>query len=505
MAKPIKRHTWSNIDAFGLLNGLTTWNDQFTSLRYVRKPFDNSLSLKDRIYRCHDYPADVDKQGLLNAISNEFSLTPYNVKSKTIFELTNSPIPSGDINTQDISGYYKSGSSWVSLGPQVWSNEYNAASSGFIVWELSRFSNVSGVKNFGYSNIAEVITELPDETEVKFEYYVRHKDSDNNVELVRFTDMNVYTDSNDDRFTYRAPKTSGFDLSNEVVVYTLDDIPTEINSGYYYNTDGSAKDFVYQLKNYINKKYRHTWGSMKDGSCVWDIQSNYGSGHIPSFYDAEAPNNTTINDIVYSGYVGGIEQLSYSLYPETIVNNSGNWYLKIYPGKFYINGIPFYCFESPIKEVLVTSLVTSGEYSGLYSVTIPSELSRGAYTILAVSGYFDKYQSNPPSQYLSGIYEDYKYPTGSGNELAKSSLIYRRRPHLTSSKGLDITLNSQEYYIDHDNSILYLNNVGGSSLLNHEIIYETSLVPTGHYLNYELNPLNSTGTYLDKFFLYLGI
>jgi len=125
MAQPIRKQTWGNIDVFALLNGLSTWDSQYKTLLYVRKPFESNLSLRDRILHSHDYPSDITKQGIVNAINTEFNLDPYNVTKKTIFELSYNPIPSGVPYTEDISGYYKNNSgNWLSIGPQIWPEDY---------------------------------------------------------------------------------------------------------------------------------------------------------------------------------------------------------------------------------------------------------------------------------------------------------------------------------------------------------------------------------------------
>lgn len=505
MAKPIKRQTWSNIDVFGLINGLAIWDSQYRSLRYVRKPFENNLSIKDRIYANHDYVPDVDKQGVINGVSNEFGVTPYNAISKSIFELTYNPIPSGAPGVQDISGYYMdSNGEWQSLGTQIWSDGYEVAknnSEGFIVWQNSRFANISGYKNFSYSNIVEILRPLPDETQVKFEYYLEAEDEDLQTTLIRYTDMNNQTDSTDYRFTYRAP-TSNPTLTGNVVVYTLDDIPSDISNTYYYNKDnGMAKPFTYSLKEYFNDKFKHTWNKARESTTIWDVHKNYGSGEIPSFYDALAPDNCGSSGVVYNGYRGGVEALSYSVYPEELTEQSGLaqiWYLKIYPGRLYIDGIPFYYFENP-----QTSQLTFTSVSGTLEADLPSGLERGMYTIMANSGYYDSYLNQPQDEFLSGVYEDYCYFTGEDGDSCWS-YIYRRRPYLTTVKGgLDTSTELGEYRIDFHNKKIYTTLPSGFE--NTTLVWDNTLVPTGFFLPYDFNPLNDQNLTFEKFFVYLAI
>lgn len=504
MPKPNKKQTWSNIDVFGLVNGIAIWDDQYKSLRYVRKPFENNLEIKDRIYANHDYPGDVDKQGLLNGISSEFGLTPYNVINKTIFELSYKPIPSGNVTNQDISGFYKDSSgNWQNIGPQIWSAEYELAKSnqeGFIVWQNSRFANISGYKNYSYSNIVEVLAPLADQTQVKFEYWREIKNEDNVSTLVRYTDMNNQTDTLDDRFTYRIANNDP-NLSGQVVLYTLNEIPTTIKDETYYDkTTGIAKSFTYSLKEWIDKKFRHTWDKARTGTVIWDVHRNYGSGEIPSFYDALSPNNTFTSGVVFNNFRGGVEPLSYTFYPEQLVEQSGEtqeWYLKLYPGKFYVDGLPYYHFED--KRI---NQINFSPVSGYLEADIPSGLEKGMYTILAKSGYYDSYMNVERDEYLSGIYEDYCYFTGPDGDKFWYN-IYRKRPNISTIKGgFELPLNMGDYRIDYRTKKITANLP--SDYTEATLVWDHTLVPSGTLLEYDFNPLNEQNLAFDKFFVYLA-
>jgi len=261
MAQPLRKPVWGNIDVFGLINGLATWDEQYTSLAYVRKPYETNLDIRNKIHRYNDNPADITKQGVINAINNEFDLDPYNATKKSIFELTFNPIPSGDITVQDVSGFYKTSSgTWNSIGSQVWSQDYESARQnkvGFIVWQQNRIANVSGIKNFSYSNIVEVFNEFADETQLRFEYYVNVFDADNNRTLVRFTDMNNQQDIDDIRFTYRIEK-QDLTLSGSALVYNFNDIPSNLES-LYFDENGYPTLLLYDIRRYIDSKFKHTW------------------------------------------------------------------------------------------------------------------------------------------------------------------------------------------------------------------------------------------------------
>ena len=501
MPKPIKRQRWSNIDVFGLINGISTWDPQYRTLLYVRGSSDTTLDLRSKIFRNHNNPPGITKQGLLHGISNEFGLDVYNVESTNTFQLTNIPFPSGDIDTQDIWVEYRevnSTGSWTSIYPQVWGQTYQENKDnkkGFIVWQNEKYINISGVKNFTYSTSLEVLEDLPDNQELRITYWVRGTDQDNNLVLKKFTDVDNSEDPYFRYFIYRKP--TEIDVASGATVYTLNDIPTGLYSRYY-DTNGVPLEQLYTLKEYINSKYQHTWGTMGDATVIWDVHKQYGSGNIPHFFDVAAPQNELYCQVFakesgyyYSGFIGGIEDLSQSLYLDQIVESGEayNWYFTLYPGRFYLDGTPFYMFENPGTANLT---FVSGQ------ADIPSGLQRGAHVILAKSGYYElAYASADP--YLSGyIFEDHTYPVGEGGDEVWS-YIYRRKGFVPSGIGYEIDLLLGEYNIDFQNGKI------NASLLDTDatIIWENSLIPSGRLIKYDINPLNNSLFSQQKFFIYL--
>lgn len=488
MNKPIKQQSWSRIDVLGLLNGISIWDDQYRELKYVRRPFDSSIDMRAKILNKHDNPVSTTKQGLINALSNEFGFQTYNVTDKKTFELTYNPTVSGGATTQDVLGYYKipGSDTWNTL-TQVWSDTYyqsKESKTGFIVWQNDKISSDFSEKNFTYSNLVEVLEDIPDMSELKFIYYLVSYDEENKAYLLSFTDINNPNNPNDTTYTYRK-KVSSPSLSG-IVAYTLDDIPENIYSGLYFSSNGKPKELLYTIKNYINKKFKHTWGKITDRECIWNVHKLYGSGHIPHFYDAETPDNSSQYSGYYSGYFGGIEELSDTLYPAEIIEqdeDAQQWYLKIYPGKLHVDGIPYYFFENPQIAHLDLS---SGE------ATLPSGLTRGMYTILAKSGYYDNPYNGVRASYLSGVYEDYNYPLGDAGEVYWTH-IYRHKPYLETT-----VLREGEYNIDFSNQKIYANEVNDAI-----IIWEQVLEPSGIMLKYDLNPLNDQNLSFEKFFLFL--
>ena len=500
MPKPIKRQQWNNIDVFGLVNGISTWDPQYRTLQYVRSPIDTNLSLRDRIFRKNNNQPGLSKQGLLNGLCNEFSYDPYNVTSANLFQLTNFPFPSGNIGTQDIWVEYRdvnSTGSWSSLS-QIWSEDYAEAKlskDGFIVWQNEKYINISGVKNFNYSKTLEIMEDLPDNQELRISYYVKGTDQDNNLVLNKFTDMDNLVNPYDRYYVYKKP--NEIDLLSGVTVYTLQDIPTGIYNRYY-REDGFPLESLYTIRDHLKRKYQHTWNEIADASIIWDVHKHYGSGNIGHFYDASIPQNTSwcySSGMTYTGYFfgfqGGIDSMSQALYLDKIIESGDaqNWFFTLYPGRFYLEGTPFYLFENPSHENIV---FISGQ------ANIPSGLLRGSHVILALSGYY--YEGCvAPDEYLSGfVYEDHSYPVGNNGDDVWS-YIYRRRPFVPSGVGYTINLDLGEYNIDFENGKIYANVLDSGA----EIIWENNLVPSGRVIQYDINPLNDDLLNLQKFFIYL--
>lgn len=499
MPKPTKRQRWSNIDIFGLLNGISTWDSQYRTLLYVRSPIDTTLDLRSKIFRQNNNPANLTKQGLLNGLSNEFGYDPYNVNLINIFELTNYPFPSGAANVQDIWVEYRevnSTGTWNSIS-QIWSEDYEVAKAnkqGFIVWQNEKYVNIPGVKNFNYSQTLEILEDIPDSQALRISYYVRGTDEDNNLILTKFTDMDNPVDPYTQYYVYRKP--IEINLLSGVTVYNLNDIPSGIYNKYY--SDGYPLESLYTIRDHLKRKYKHTWNEITDASVIWDIHKQYGSGNIPHFFDACAPQNISrclanskANNTYFSGYLGGIEDLSWALYLDSLVESgeTQKWFFTLYPGKFYLDGVSFYLFENPSKENIT---FVSGE------ATLPSGLTRGAHVILAKSGYYDN-SCVSPDPYLSGfVYEDHTYPVGDRGD-SVWEYIYRRRGFVPSGVTYQITLDLGEYNIDFESNKIYSNLLDSGSV----IIWENNLIPSGRIIEYDLNPLNNESFNLQKFFLYL--
>lgn len=501
MAKPKRKDRWSNIDVFGLLNGVSIFDSQYRNLQYVRRPFDSALDIRDKILRAGENPPNVTRQGIINGLSNEFGYDVYNVEDNTVFELTNTPVPSGAPGVQDIYVYYRERNAtgnWTEVLPQVWGDDYAAAASGeqgFIVWQNQKYTNVSGIKNFTYHPVLEIMQNLPDNQDIKVVYFVRVIDENRSANLVQYTDMSNLNDPSDEDFLYR--KNTSIPLLSGVTVYNLNEIPSGVETNYY-DEFGRPKELWYDIKHHIDKKFKHKWSQVSDASVIWDVHKGYGSGHIPHYYDPEVPKNDLrcissgkAFGEYFSGYAGGVDELSDSLYLAQIVEkdtDAQNWYLKLYPGSFYIDGIPFRLFENP-SSAYVTLI--SGE------ADIPLGLERGMYTIMAASGYYDG--CTTPDPYLSGfVYEDYWYPTGENGD-SLWSFIYRRRPYLTEEMGHQIDIELGEYNIDFDSGKIFCNSTESGAI----IIWDNTIVPSGRIIQYDVNPLNDEVLNLQKYFMYL--
>lgn len=498
MSKPVKKQSWSNIDAFGLIRGLGVWDSQYKRLQYVRRPFDTSIDIRDKIFRLNDDPPGLTKQGLLNGISDEFGLVPYNVTKKTIFNLTYNPIPSGNLTTQDIFVQCRalgSSGTWSDIRPQLWGDTYEQGktnSQGFIVWPQSHFNSLSGYKNFSYSNSLEILEDLADEQEIRISYYVSYVDENNVQQTVLYTDMDNLSDKNDRRYLYRKP----IEISplSGVIAYSLNDIPSNLYSRYY-TTDGRATEKLYKIQQHFDKIYRHTWDKLANRTTIWDIVDIFGSGAIPHFLDSYIPktdNHCLAATPYFSGYLGGNDYVSNAIYLADLFEmetDAQEWYPQVYPGRFYIDGIPYRLFNNPkISGLVFTNGVAD----------LPSGLGRGMYTVLAKRGYFEN-GCTDPDEFLSGfIYEDYWAPCGKGGDQLWGN-VYRRRPFLSAEEGYQVDLELGQYNIDFKAGKIYLNSYFTSGTL----IWDADIQPSGKLIRYDVNPLNQAAINLQRFFIYL--
>ncbi len=500
MSKPIKKNKWTSLDAFGLLNGLSTWSPGYLELRYVRLPNDTNLQLRRKINNMRRNPVTGNSpQDIINGMNNELDLEPYNVTEKSSFDLSRQPWPSGNIDVQDIWVYYQppNETGWYNVVPQLWASGCETTpKSGFIVWEDSYFQDglTGDLKTHNYSQLLTIYNSgVPDNSKVKTVYYARTFSIDNVSQYNLYTDMP--TSDNDDTYIYRTPYTiASGDLLNKIVAYNLDDVPNGL-SGFYYNEDGSAKGKLYKIRDIINKNYRHKWKDIRDNETVWDVHKQYSYGTIPSFYDTSftVPSGQDYRSINFNG---GIESKDTSLYFKDIsVQLSGDieyWYPIIEPGKFYCSGVPYLLMENPQKVDLDLS-------TG--SVTMPSGIERWHSTVLATSGYF------PSSNDFIYEYYNYLVPYKETSNTTISGYvgsvnIFRKRPYLTESMGYNLAISSGEYCIDYSNETVY-----SSGLSDCTLVWDDVIVPSGRICDTiysDLNPFNDDITAYNKYFFTLG-
>jgi len=510
MAIPIKKPVWTNLDAFGLLNGISTWDENYLNLKYVRVPNETNIELRRKIKNMHNNPVEgVSLQDVINGLSNELLLDQYNVRSNKTFDLTRTPYPSGSVGVQDIFVYYQplDDTNWYSVGEQVWGSGYYSdedntipVTSGFIVWEDGYYKDpiVRSEKGNVYSKILQIMTPLPDNSRIKSVYSTKLFDINGDADYFLYTDMDDSNNPDDESYMYRFPTVidSGI-LESGPVAYNMSQLPDEL-SGYYFNTDGSGTDRLYKLRDIINKNFKHKWKDIRNRESIWDINKSYSKGVIPSYSDTAFVVNS--GDTFSSNYFdGGIEHMDDALYIKDIhiqvSGNIENWYPIVQPGKFYYDGFPYYIMENP-QYVHIDMSTGSG--------TLPSGILRNYKTILASSG---DYTSD-----LEGfMFQDYMYPIRYKNSyetvatgVLETENIYRKRPYLNSDMGLDITLSSGEYYINTDTNppIMY-----GSGLSDCVFVWDGTDVPSGRICDTEfsdLNPLNDYNVAYERYFLVIG-
>ena len=100
-----------------------TWDDHAAKVGYSRLPNESNKEILERLNNLALYKEDTTKQGLVNAISNLLGYDQYNVTNKKIFFLTYKPHSSITVTVDDV------------LQEEVTISNYDAATSGFIVWK----------------------------------------------------------------------------------------------------------------------------------------------------------------------------------------------------------------------------------------------------------------------------------------------------------------------------------------------------------------------------------
>jgi len=172
---PQEQHfVWGALDEFGML------------LNTERLPGEDNWSYRRRLLDVFEHPANATKQGIINGISRELGLDTYNVRDKSIFYLTHTPLlvnPTGidenvllPIDVTIASDYEPSGrhvvtqlwekypwDNWIE-GSDFKNHRYSEDASGFICWR-----NEDG----SYSRIIEFTDSAIPETDavVTVEYY----------------------------------------------------------------------------------------------------------------------------------------------------------------------------------------------------------------------------------------------------------------------------------------------------------------------------------------------
>lgn len=494
--KPTKKQVWNNIDAIGLMNGISTWNDNYLTLKYVRIPGESNIELRHKINSFLDTNNPLYgsiEQELIIGLANELGLDSYNIMEQKTFTLTRLPYPSGAVGVQDIFVYYQEPGldTWTPILPQYWSQdvENNIPSSGFIVWEDSYYSSTRDLskKTNNYSKLLQLYkTDIPDNSRLKIEYSVPFYDENDNMILKLFTDTSNPNNLKDKRYYYyNSYSYNESDLLTKPCVYTLDNIPDSLKY-YYFDNNNRPTSLLYSLREKVDSVYRHRWNNIADRKTIWDIGTNFGSGCIPSFCDESVSNSE------FKNYrTGGHNYHNTSLYIkdiDVIIDNDDEyWYPILQPGKFYYNGSNYYLMDNPVKHSID---LTSN------SGVLPSGINICHKMIM--------YKTNNLT--ISGnIFDDVDYILDFDDvtDLTLNSRVARKRQYLTSAEnGFQTILSSGEYMIDYNNNIIY-----SSGLTNCTIYYDNTLIPSGVVIqspNLDLNPLNDTNFGFDKYFITIG-
>ena len=493
MPKPIKKPVWNNVDAIGLINGISIWDDQYQNLKYVRLPDESNIELRHKINNFRDNPIDgsIDQQ-LITGLANEFNLMSYDILNVSTFNLTRLPHPQGQQGDQDVFVSYQipNTTGWITMTPQWWSEDLESMTptSGFTIWEDGYYThNDLNSKSNMYSRILQVFEPLPDLTKLKIVYSIKQYDERDNFSYINYTDMSNPYNVNDTSFIYR----KGYDitepdLSGMASAYSLSNIPDNFYHNYF-DDDGKGTDKLYEIRDKIDKLYRQRWHQIEDRKTIWDINLNYSSGTIPSFYDVEF--NTTIDeyDSFVTNLTGGVNYYNTALYVKDVdividdETDEEHWYPVLQPGPLYVNGAKHYLMENP-QSATIDLTYGSG--------VLPSGVKIQHHTILETAVV------DQPEY----IYTDYDYSVAySGGIHNPNQTIARYRPYLTSEKGFEIILQPNEYSIDYDNDLIYSNGLNSCVLYWDEVDVpdRVTIATTGT----DLNPINDTELGYDSYFI----
>ena len=494
----IKKQIWTNLDAFGLLNGISTWDNNYLNLKYVRIPGESNIELRNKINKFADTNNPLTgnlEQELIIGLANELNLESYTNTERTTFNLSRFPYAYGDKRVQDIWLYYQpiGATDWIEVTPQFWSEdiENDIPTSGFIVWENSYYNSINtNRKDNEYSRLLEIYSNLPNEVRLKIVYYIEQLDIDNNKIYTLFSDIG---NRNNNLFYLSEYQITKSDLNIKPVVYSLSKIPNNL-SGYYYNSNGKPTDLLYKLRDKIDMVYRHRWDSIADKVTIWDINLNFSKGSIPSFYDTPFSYNSGIFEIT-NFMTGGVNYYNTSLYINDIdiiiENDKEYWYPKLQTGPLYINGKNYYLMQNPIGILLDFS-------TGITSLPFGIEIYHK--TILNMNQITPKYEYF----YKDADYNISYYNVNTSGIITTkiNSEIANKKAYLTNDMGFVKTLNAKEYAIDYQNKIIY-----SSGIITGILYYDNVLVPesvTIKSTGLDLNPLNDTTIGYDEYFIVVG-
>ena len=490
MNKPIKKQVWNNVDAIGLLNGISIWDEQYQKLKYVRLPDESNIELRHKInnFRTNPIEGNIDQQ-LMRGLANELNLNSYDNNNVSTFVLSRSPFPIEDKRIQDVFVYYQVPNSdiWEELTPQYWSEdvEFNTPTNGFIVWENMYYNNsTENSKTNTYSRLLQVYEDLPHNTRLKITYTIRRFDENDNPYYLKFTDISNKEDPDDVRFIYKKGDTALIsELIDHVCVYSLSKIPENFRDRYF-ESDGKPKDLLFEIQDVIDDVYKTRWKYIKNRNTIWDINTTFASGVIPSFYDIGSDSISTFTDSL----IGGVNYYNTALYLKDIdimydeVEDIEHWYPVLQPGPFYLHGKKQYLMQNPKHELIN---FTNNK------APLPSGVKITHYTIL------NKNTAVINSGYIYNDY-DYKITCDDGDYIPNDNII-RKRPHLTLDKGFEIILDNNEYMIDYDDRIIYSKGITSAMLYWDEVDIPDKVTIVDKFV--DMNPINDTELSYDSYFI----
>lgn len=502
---PQTKQSWTQLDAIALLNGISTWDKDYMSLSYVRLPGETQVDIRNKISRVHENPTtDTSLQSLMNGLSAELNLESSIVKTRNYFELTNFPVKRG-----------------IGFGPNdsdinIWkldNVEHPELSESWSPWQTFT-DNVTprdDLKIYDYDdefwNKNIIVSELLSSTPIyiKFEYWIKQYDEQNNPIFKRFTDMSSNITINNDLYLdpwvflpCTQPFTSlGSIEFNKLAIYSFNDLELmSYGPGFYApkmfwfitipTGQVVATANTYNIYDQLSSG-DPTYNDVSDYSTMWDINND----QLCVYDESQHIHHLFTNAPLYEELTGGVESNSKSLMVVDMVEDEDlNWNLKCRSGSFYIAGKTYYLMNNPKLDQVTSKAIEINFIDGIGS--IPSYVYTKSLPTREIDYRHKKFVLLKEDYDITAnfnIVPDYNYPIIENNSSSNGDQI---TIYFEDQKALRYsTLPSDDgYYIDFDEHKIILHNPDTVPNTLYFILDDID-VPTDVLLKYNINPVTN--------------